>query len=233
MLKKASSRNYLGSLRVRLPLLFILATAIPLIIFSLFSYNQVQSTFVKQKLGDMMNIIDAKYIHTLEYLDKGKADIGLDAEFLKGPLEDYYSKGDKSALLTINHKLNEVIELNKFKRKNPFNRQFILKNRFSEVMVLGRDGRVLVSTKPASKGRDFSGSSIFRRGKKGIFIKDAYRDSNNQVVFDFVAPIVKTHIKDQTPLSEARRLADQKDELLRSEERRVGKECRSRWSPYH
>ena len=24
-----------------------------------------------------------------------------------------------------------------------------------------------------------------------------------------------------------------KDEFLRSEERRVGKECRSRWSPYH
>ena len=24
-----------------------------------------------------------------------------------------------------------------------------------------------------------------------------------------------------------------KDELFRSEERRVGKECRSRWSPYH
>ena len=27
--------------------------------------------------------------------------------------------------------------------------------------------------------------------------------------------------------------AHAKDELLRSEERRVGKECRSRWSPYH
>src|SRR2546430_16452764 len=25
----------------------------------------------------------------------------------------------------------------------------------------------------------------------------------------------------------------QKEKLLRSEERRVGKECRSRWSPYH
>ena len=23
------------------------------------------------------------------------------------------------------------------------------------------------------------------------------------------------------------------DEIIRSEERRVGKECRSRWSPYH
>src|SRR3989442_14875880 len=29
------------------------------------------------------------------------------------------------------------------------------------------------------------------------------------------------------------RIRDQYDELKRSEERRVGKECRSRWSPYH
>ena len=28
-------------------------------------------------------------------------------------------------------------------------------------------------------------------------------------------------------------LTDQPSELKRSEERRVGKECRSRWSPYH
>ena len=27
--------------------------------------------------------------------------------------------------------------------------------------------------------------------------------------------------------------AENKVEVLRSEERRVGKECRSRWSPYH
>ena len=27
--------------------------------------------------------------------------------------------------------------------------------------------------------------------------------------------------------------ADELNALLRSEERRVGKECRSRWSPYH
>ena len=26
---------------------------------------------------------------------------------------------------------------------------------------------------------------------------------------------------------------DEREELERSEERRVGKECRSRWSPYH
>ena len=28
-------------------------------------------------------------------------------------------------------------------------------------------------------------------------------------------------------------LMDTQSELIRSEERRVGKECRSRWSPYH
>ena len=28
-------------------------------------------------------------------------------------------------------------------------------------------------------------------------------------------------------------IIENRQELLRSEERRVGKECRSRWSPYH
>ena len=28
-------------------------------------------------------------------------------------------------------------------------------------------------------------------------------------------------------------IADDNERMLRSEERRVGKECRSRWSPYH
>ena len=35
--------------------------------------------------------------------------------------------------------------------------------------------------------------------------------------------LVKTDEKDETP----------ENPLTRSEERRVGKECRSRWSPYH
>src|SRR5260370_9458589 len=34
-------------------------------------------------------------------------------------------------------------------------------------------------------------------------------------------------------LSVVRKLADEGMTMIRSEERRVGKECRSRWSPYH
>ena len=33
--------------------------------------------------------------------------------------------------------------------------------------------------------------------------------------------------------TESLSISNQKLKLLRSEERRVGKECRSRWSPYH
>ena len=34
-------------------------------------------------------------------------------------------------------------------------------------------------------------------------------------------------------LAERKQLLAREKELTRSEERRVGKECRSRWSPYH
>ena len=37
----------------------------------------------------------------------------------------------------------------------------------------------------------------------------------------------------ETRAKEVRKFVDQMITVLRSEERRVGKECRSRWSPYH
>ena len=39
--------------------------------------------------------------------------------------------------------------------------------------------------------------------------------------------------KMKTLIRKDRRFKEQTDEQYRSEERRVGKECRSRWSPYH
>src|SRR2546429_7959257 len=53
------------------------------------------------------------------------------------------------------------------------------------------------------------------------------------------APLLPVHVPDEprlapglTPLVPATRLAAHLG-IARSEERRVGKECRSRWSPYH
>ena len=40
------------------------------------------------------------------------------------------------------------------------------------------------------------------------------------------------HAMDVIPAADIQAIREKAD-LLRSEERRVGKECRSRWSPYH
>ena len=45
--------------------------------------------------------------------------------------------------------------------------------------------------------------------------------------------IVAGNWKMNKNLQEGIALAKELNEALRSEERRVGKECRSRWSPYH
>ena len=42
-----------------------------------------------------------------------------------------------------------------------------------------------------------------------------------------------TDLFKNTEISEAQNFNSIKISLARSEERRVGKECRSRWSPYH
>src|SRR2546426_8661526 len=44
---------------------------------------------------------------------------------------------------------------------------------------------------------------------------------------------VKAHIRAAQELARAREEAQTRAAIVRSEERRVGKECRSRWSPYH
>ena len=41
------------------------------------------------------------------------------------------------------------------------------------------------------------------------------------------------NLPDVSPESSFLEMFDELNETLRSEERRVGKECRSRWSPYH
>ena len=46
-------------------------------------------------------------------------------------------------------------------------------------------------------------------------------------------PLQKEHAEVGLPQLEAGTFQGEKHPFLRSEERRVGKECRSRWSPYH
>ena len=57
----------------------------------------------------------------------------------------------------------------------------------------------------------------------------AWHDPNFGVRFDDYLDM----IEDAVPPGSIDFVAESSLSLLRSEERRVGKECRSRWSPYH
>ena len=137
MFEKMFSKGALSGLRVRLPLILILATAIPLLAFSIFSYSQVNSLFVKQKMGDMMNIIDTKYIHVLDFLDKGKidADHFADNRLISENLSAYYTNHNPKNLSELNAYLSHLVEDEKMNRPHPFNRQVPTRNRYDELMA--------------------------------------------------------------------------------------------------
>ena len=64
------------------------------------------------------------------------------------------------------------------------------------------------------------------------FIKPDYFDvKEERVVFEEITNFVDKYKRIPTKISLEIEVESRKD--LRSEERRVGKECRSRWSPYH
>ena len=48
-----------------------------------------------------------------------------------------------------------------------------------------------------------------------------------------LSPIVDEVAEERTDVKVGKVNVDEQPDLARSEERRVGKECRSRWSPYH
>ena len=54
-----------------------------------------------------------------------------------------------------------------------------------------------------------------------------------QLKFVLSEGLLPTHIVKDFNISRPTLLKELKKGVLRSEERRVGKECRSRWSPYH
>src|SRR5256885_6115747 len=62
---------------------------------------------------------------------------------------------------------------------------------------------------------------ILRVGKRPEHMKP-----EEAVTHDFAVELCRRHVVSDATFQKAKT-------LLRSEERRVGKECRSRWSPYH
>ena len=60
--------------------------------------------------------------------------------------------------------------------------------------------------------------------KKTFFYRFINREINRQTIESFMLELTSTFLQNQDYINRV---------YTRSEERRVGKECRSRWSPYH
>ena len=70
--------------------------------------------------------------------------------------------------------------------------------------------------------------------KEAIIVEGRYdQNTLSQLVDTLIIPTQGFGIfKDKDKAAMLRRVAEKRG-IIRSEERRVGKECRSRWSPYH
>ncbi len=183
------------SLKFKLPLYLVLVTTLPLIILAVFGYRQVNNVYVKQKLGDMMNIIDTKYIHILDLLDRGKAEaanVASSPAVINSLNEHYGDSGSqdsqKQATIYLNHMLDEA----KMNRKHPFDREVPTRNRYDEFFILNKEGQVIVSTNSDNLNKDLHNSKFFTVAKTGeVGVVDAYRESEEKTVFGFTAPIYK------------------------------------------
>ena len=180
------------SLKFKLPLYLVLVTALPMLALSLFAYFQMNNVFVRQKLGDMMNIVDTKYIHLLDMLDRGKmetANIASSPVIVEALQTRYAGKGADEAAGEANGFLAHTLGETRLTRKHPFDRQVATRNRFEEFFVLDSDGNVIASSNPANIGRGLRDSAWFTNNGDKTTVLDPQREDNGQVVFGFTAPI--------------------------------------------
>ena len=61
----------------------------------------------------------------------------------------------------------------------------------------------------------------FTEEEKNFVVQFAFRSGSKEDTISLIEALAHSADKAES------------DEIMRSEERRVGKECRSRWSPYH
>ena len=60
-----------------------------------------------------------------------------------------------------------------------------------------------------------------------------YAEAGQDIVCAAVSALIITTVNSLEKFTDDKFDVQEKDGFVRSEERRVGKECRSRWSPYH
>jgi len=179
------------SLNFKIPLLLGLAVIVPLMLLSLIFSFEISHLFVREKVGDMMNLADAKFVHLLDFLDiiKGEVRESTANEETKNILEQYSMTGDPKLLEGFQKELNRDVKYLGLTHKHSFNRPVPTRRRFEEFMLLDPGGKVIASSKPKSIGQDLSNTDYYATTKMNFI--DAHKEKSGKVVFGYAEPIKK------------------------------------------
>lgn len=199
-------------------LLSIFLSLIPLGLLGGISYVNIKRSIEQNKLNDLMNIVEAKYVYILDFLYKEKAEVSylghnnelrqkvreFEDPALKNSSSEYLSKFVKH--IKGHSKLKE--HSLKEEKESRAGLQETLDNnigdhdikwdmfrvgeplyRYEEVLILDAKGKVIASTNEKSISLDMSKDPSFLEGKKGDYVGNPHIDENNKPDFSISAPI--------------------------------------------
>ncbi len=207
------------SISRKLILITLLAILLPAFAGSMILYREIAANVAFTKLNDLMNIIDARYIHVLDFMKQKKLSTVTLSEnhFIHEQLQhiygdqDRFSEQEKNAALhniqSYLERLKEDSQLDWHAMKQDKEAGISLRQVFGrevkwdmyrldkrlyrhhEIILVGRDGKVISSTSKDNIGIDMTGTDLFENGRKDIFFKDVYEDRVGNTAMAIAAPI--------------------------------------------
>ena len=213
------------SIRKKLLVFFVLFFVIPGGVSTLIVYFDTIENVGYTKLNDLMNIVDAKYIHLLDFIDGQKKFISYlgNNDLINEGLQEYYRSKDRkdeedtyNALRLLDSYLKKLQKNSKLGRhimekerekgiqlKKVFGRDvkwdmYRLNEdlyRYDEIFIMDTRGKVVASSNNKHIGMDMKESGFFVKGREGAYMQDVFKDIYGRKVFGFAAPIVNRAIK--------------------------------------
>ncbi len=208
------------SISNKLILITLLAIFFPALIGGNILYREVSENVGFTKLNDLMNIIDARYIHVLDFLKQQQFIVNTlaDDRSIHDRLVNYYddvgkhspaksSEALQKIKLHFNHlKSGSLLDWHVMKSEKAagvslqkvFGRDvkwdmYRLNERLyriDELFIIGIDGKIIVSTRADSVGADMSGTDVSKYGRNGPYIRDVNEDSDGIARMVFAAPLI-------------------------------------------
>ena len=134
-------------------------------------------------------------------------------------------------------RINKIVIGGKERQDSVYNALKSLKNSSTDIVLIHDGARPFISERIINEGIKFA--EIYGAAAPGVMPKDTIKVKNEKN-FSVDTPNRANLVSIQTPqvfkfdeILECHEKIRYNGEKVRSEERRVGKECRSRWSPYH